>query len=72
MPLAERHRLALSSVGVLLERAFALGNEVHLAMQARGYRGEVLVLDEFFLSSRDGFAVLTLVAFELILFRALP
>ena len=57
MRLAERRRLALSSVGVLLERAFSLGNEVHLAMQARGYRGEVLLLDDYSMSPRDWVAL---------------
>lgn len=69
MPFAERRRLALSSVGVLLQRAFTLGNEVHLAMQARGYRGEVLVLDEFAMTSRDWIALGAVFVFELLLIR---
>jgi cobalt ECF transporter T component CbiQ len=69
MRLAERRRLALSSVGVLLERAFSLGNEVHLAMQARGYRGEVLLLDDYSMSARDWVAIAVLVFFEVILIK---
>ncbi len=69
MRLAERRRLALSSVGVLLERAFSLGNEVHLAMQARGYRGEVLLLDDYSMSARDWTALAVLVCFEVILIK---
>lgn len=67
LPMAERRRLALSSVGVLVERAFTLGNEVHLAMQARGYRGEVSVLDEFTMATRDWLVLFSLLTFELML-----
>ncbi len=42
----ERRRLAAGSAGVLLGRSFQLTNEVHLAMQARGYRGDVHVMDD--------------------------
>lgn len=42
-----RRRLLLSSVGVLLSRTMALGTDIHLAMVARGYRGEVRLLDDF-------------------------
>lgn len=69
MPGRERRRLALSTVGVLLQRAFVLGNEVHLAMQARGYRGEVLVLDQFAIARRDWIAIAVLLLFESILIR---
>jgi cobalt ECF transporter T component CbiQ len=44
---AERRRLATASAGVLLGKSMQVGLEVHLAMQARGYRGEVHVLDDF-------------------------
>jgi cobalt/nickel transport system permease protein len=67
LPASEGRRLALSSIGVLLEKAFTLGNEVHLAMQARGYRGEVAVLDEFAMARRDWFALSCISAFELML-----
>ena len=46
MPLADRRRMALGTAGVLMSKAFELSSDVHLAMQARGYRGEVHVLDE--------------------------
>lgn len=42
----DRRRLAAASAGVLLEKTMQLSAEVHLAMQARGFRGEVYVLDE--------------------------
>jgi cobalt/nickel transport system permease protein len=63
----ERRRMAISSAGVLLGRTFHLSGEVYFAMQARGFRGEVYVLDDFQMLARDwaalgGFAVLTALA----------
>jgi len=49
----DNRRLAISSGGVLITKAFQLSNEVFLAMQARGFRGEVYVLDDFCMKSRD-------------------
>ncbi len=46
-------RLAISSGGVLLGKTFQLSNDVFLAMQSRGFRGEVYVLDEFQMTGRD-------------------
>jgi len=43
---SERQRLASASVGILLEKSISLSQEIHLAMQARGFRGEVYLLDE--------------------------
>jgi cobalt/nickel transport system permease protein len=42
----ERRRLAAASVGVLLSKSFQLSTEVHSAMLARGFQGEVYILDE--------------------------
>jgi len=42
---AQQRRLAVSSVGVLLNKTFQLGGEVHTAMLARGFRGELRLLD---------------------------
>ena len=50
---AARRRLVVASVGVLLTRSLALAGEVHLAMVARGYRGEVRLIDDFRLRPRD-------------------
>jgi cobalt/nickel transport system permease protein len=44
---AENRRLAASAVGVLLSKSVHLSNDVHLAMQSRGFRGEVHVLPDF-------------------------
>jgi cobalt ECF transporter T component CbiQ len=50
---AQRRQLAASSAGALLGRSIHLGTEVHLAMQARGFRGNVYTLDEFRMAARD-------------------
>ena len=49
----EYRRLAVSSAAVLLGKSFQLSSEVFLAMQARGFRGEVYVLDDFRMTRRD-------------------
>ena len=54
---AQQRRMAIATAGVLLEKAVALGNEVHLAMLSRGYRGEVRLLDEFVWRIRDSVAL---------------
>jgi energy-coupling factor transporter transmembrane protein EcfT len=46
MPPSEQRRLAVSTAGVLLDKTFQLGAEVHAAMLARGFRGEVRLLDD--------------------------
>jgi cobalt/nickel transport system permease protein len=50
---AGERSLAVSSAAVLLSRSFQLSGEVFLAMQARGFRGEVYVLDDFRMRGRD-------------------
>jgi len=42
----DRRRLAAASAGVLLGKSLQLSGDVHTAMQARGFRGEVRLLDE--------------------------
>lgn len=42
----EQRRLAASSAGVLLDKSLVLSSEVHTAMLARGYRGEVHLMDD--------------------------
>jgi len=54
----EARQLAAASVGVLLTKSFHLSNEVYLAMQSRGFRGEVDTLDEFQMQLRDWLALL--------------
>ena len=43
----DRRRLAAATVGVLLSKSYHLSTDVHLAMQSRGFRGEVYMLDDF-------------------------
>ena len=57
----EHRRLAVASGGVLLTKTVAMSGEVYLAMQSRGFRGEVWLLDEFQMGRRD-WAALTLFA----------
>jgi len=67
---AQSRRVAAASVGVLLGKSLHLGNEVYLAMQSRGFRGEVYTLDEFQMCARDwlalaGFSTIAALAFWL-------
>ena len=57
LPGHERRRVAANSVGVLLSKTFQLSGEVYLAMQSRGFRGPVYVLDDFRASQADWIAV---------------
>ncbi|MCL5005130.1 MAG: cobalt ECF transporter T component CbiQ [Acidobacteria bacterium] len=64
----ERRRVAASSAGVLLSKTFDLSSEVYLAMQSRGFRGEVHILDEFRMRRFDwimlaGFTLVSAAAF---------
>ena len=63
LPDKEARRLAAATVGVLLSKSFQLGNDVFLAMQSRGYRGEVYTLDEFKLTWTDYIAIPLLLLF---------
>ena len=46
-------RLAIATVGVLLGKTMQLSGDVYLAMQSRGFRGEVYMLDDFEMRVRD-------------------
>lgn len=61
---AERRRLASAAVGVLLSKSLQLSGDVHLAMQSRGFRGEVYVMQDFRTRAADWFwlALFTMVA----------
>lgn len=66
----ESRRIAAASVGVLLSKSFYLNSEVYLAMQSRGFRGEVYTLDDFRMRRRDwlalaGFLLVAVFAFWL-------
>lgn len=68
MDSAAQRGLAVSSAAVLLSKSVQLSGEVFLAMQARGFRGEVYVLDEFRMGRLDWavLALLTSIAAEAI------
>ncbi|HWE05246.1 MAG TPA: cobalt ECF transporter T component CbiQ [Rhizomicrobium sp.] len=44
---SDRRRLAASAAGVLLSKSLQLSGDVHLAMQSRGFRGEVYIVHDF-------------------------
>jgi cobalt/nickel transport system permease protein len=54
---SERRRLAGQHAGVLLGRSLQLGGDVYLAMLARGFRGEVYLLDNFEMRRTDWLAL---------------
>ena len=58
LPGAEGRRLLVAATGVLLAKSLQLSGDVYLAMQARGFRGEVYVLDDFQMNTRDWLALL--------------
>ena len=49
----ERRRLAAAAVGVLMSKSLQLSGDVHLAMQSRGFRGEVYVMQDFRAKTAD-------------------
>jgi energy-coupling factor transporter transmembrane protein EcfT len=63
----DQRRLAILSIGVLLSRTLQLSGEVYLAMQARGYRGEVYILDDFRMQRKDWMAVISFAGVAIVL-----
>jgi cobalt/nickel transport system permease protein len=64
---SDERRMAVSSAGVLLTKTFQLSGDVYLAMQSRGFRGEVYLLTDFQMKRLDwmaatAFAALTAAA----------
>jgi cobalt ECF transporter T component CbiQ len=53
LPGSERRRLAAASVGVLMSKTMQLSADVYSAMLARGFRGEVYLLDDFHTAALD-------------------
>jgi cobalt ECF transporter T component CbiQ len=49
----EQRRMISSAAGVLMSKSLQLSGDVHLAMQSRGYRGEVYLLHDFRLRPMD-------------------
>jgi cobalt/nickel transport system permease protein len=57
LPAADGRRAVTQSAGVLLAKSLTLSNEVFLAMQARGFRGEVYLIDDFVMAPTDWLAL---------------
>ena len=55
---SEQRRVAILTTGALFSRTLQLSQEVYLAMQARGFRGEVFIMDDFRMAARDWIALL--------------
>jgi cobalt/nickel transport system permease protein len=53
LPGPDGRRLLVGAAGVLLAKSMRLSDDVYLAMRARGFRGEVYVLDDFRMRARD-------------------
>jgi cobalt/nickel transport system permease protein len=51
---AEQRRWLTASMGVLLSKSYTLSDEVYLAMQSRGFRGEARVMEAITWHARDG------------------
>ena len=50
---ADDRRWLAASMGALFAKSYALSDDVYLAMQSRGFRGEALVMDEIAWHARD-------------------
>lgn len=50
---ADQRRCAAASAGVLLDKTLLFSGEVHIAMQARGFRGEPMLLEDLRMRRRD-------------------
>jgi cobalt/nickel transport system permease protein len=63
-PLAQvdRRRVAASAGGVLFSKSVRMSDEIYLAMRSRGFRGEVRILDDFQVRSRDWIALAVAIA----------
>lgn len=58
----ERRRMVAANAGVLLSKSVYLANEVFLAMQSRGYRGEHAILQDFRMKPCDTVAITVIIA----------
>ena len=60
-PSAQR-RFASSTAAVLFDKTLQLGSEVHCAMQARGFRGDIVLLEDLSMSASNWLSAASLVA----------
>jgi cobalt ECF transporter T component CbiQ len=63
---AEQRRLAGASAGVLLDKSLVLSGDVYSAMQARGFRGDVRLLDDLQMKRGDWLQLTAFVAIAFI------
>jgi len=62
MTASGQRRMAVSGASVLLTKTFQLSGDVYLAMQARGFRGEVYLLDDFQMRRLDWMSAMVFTA----------
>ena len=62
MTAGDHRRMATATAGVLLGKTYQMSGEVYLAMQARGFRGEVYLLDDFAMRTFDWAALMAFTA----------
>lgn len=53
LPGAQRRHIAARTAGVLLSKSIDLSNDVYMAMQSRGFRGDIRILHEFRMRTWD-------------------
>ncbi len=58
----EQRQIAGRTAGVLLSKSLALSNEVYLAMESRGFRGDVQILSDFHMTMWDYLGLLLFLA----------
>ncbi len=58
----EQRQMAARTAGVLLSKSVALSNEVYLAMESRGFRGDVQILSDFHMTMWDWLGLLLFLA----------
>ncbi len=62
LPAAEQRHMTARTAGVLLSKSIGLSNEVFLAMQSRGFQGDVRLLSEFHMRAWDYIGLATFFA----------
>jgi cobalt/nickel transport system permease protein len=53
LPRVDRRRMTARTAGVLLSKSIDLSNDVYLAMQSRGFQGDIRILSDFHMKSWD-------------------
>ena len=65
---SQQRELSASVISVLMNRSLFLSEEVYLAMQSRGFTGEIHLLDDFCFRRRDWFSMVILITITALLF----